>query len=254
MCVRVSAFLRQSLAPPHIHVSFSHILSRPLTLAHSLTHSQLVYVVFDILYDEHESLINLPLRERQRRLAQAVQCLPASEPGLPLGSGARAQGGMCCVLCVLCAVRSRLRALRTACCVVRAACCACCVMCTLEALCAARCVLCGARICALRTASAGCRRCRRQHQVAAPALQAPSKAASWCCCQTCPCRCRCWGPQHSRTTPLQLQPQPQPQPHRLPERAPAAATQNHQGARCRALARAGAGAHSPGHRLSAGPR
>lgn len=47
---------------------------------------QLVYVAFDILFDEHESLITLPLRQRQQRLAQAVKCLPAdTEAGLLLG-------------------------------------------------------------------------------------------------------------------------------------------------------------------------
>jgi hypothetical protein len=48
--------------------------------------AQLVYVAFDILFDEHESLIALPLRQRQQRLAQAVKCLPADpESGLLLG-------------------------------------------------------------------------------------------------------------------------------------------------------------------------
>jgi hypothetical protein len=49
-----------------------------------------VYVAFDILFDEHESLITLPLRQRQQRLAQAVQCLPAdAAAGVLLGP----QGG-----------------------------------------------------------------------------------------------------------------------------------------------------------------
>lgn len=47
---------------------------------------QLVYVAFDILFDEHESLITLPLRQRQQRLAQAVKCLPAdAAAGVLLG-------------------------------------------------------------------------------------------------------------------------------------------------------------------------
>ena len=51
-----------------------------------LTHAQLVYVAFDILFDEHESLMNLPLRQRQQRLAQAVKCLPAeADAGVLLG-------------------------------------------------------------------------------------------------------------------------------------------------------------------------
>lgn len=37
----------------------------------------MVYVAFDILYDDNQSLINLPLRVRQQRLAAAVKCLPA---------------------------------------------------------------------------------------------------------------------------------------------------------------------------------
>lgn len=45
-----------------------------------------MYVAFDILFHEHESLITLPLRQRQQRLAAAVACLPAdAESGLLLG-------------------------------------------------------------------------------------------------------------------------------------------------------------------------
>jgi hypothetical protein len=46
-------------------------------VCHSRCLLQLVYVAFDILYDDNQSLINLPLRVRQQRLAAAVKCLPA---------------------------------------------------------------------------------------------------------------------------------------------------------------------------------
>jgi transposase InsO family protein len=47
---------------------------------------QLVYVAFDILYDDNQSLINLPLRVRQQRLAASVKCLPAeANAGVLLG-------------------------------------------------------------------------------------------------------------------------------------------------------------------------
>lgn len=50
------------------------------------SHKQLVYVAFDILFDDHESLITLPLRQRQQRLAAAVKCLPAcADAGVLLG-------------------------------------------------------------------------------------------------------------------------------------------------------------------------
>jgi hypothetical protein len=56
-------------------------LTQPLCICVFVCHSRclmrLVYVAFDILYDENQSLINLPLRVRQQRLAAAVKCLPA---------------------------------------------------------------------------------------------------------------------------------------------------------------------------------
>jgi hypothetical protein len=58
----------------------------PTTTTTTHPQTQLVYVAFDILFDEHESLITLPLRQRQQRLAQAVKCLPAdAAAGVLLG-------------------------------------------------------------------------------------------------------------------------------------------------------------------------
>eukprot|EP00879_Flechtneria_rotunda_P020198 GHRR01021239.1.p1 GENE.GHRR01021239.1~~GHRR01021239.1.p1 ORF type:complete len:808 (+),score=213.95 GHRR01021239.1:1223-3646(+) len=48
---------------------------------------ELVYIAFDILFHEDESLITLPLQERQQRLAKVIKCLPADKPGIPCGAG-----------------------------------------------------------------------------------------------------------------------------------------------------------------------
>lgn len=86
-CVAPLTFpVPDSLSLSHSH-THSHTLSPPVLPPTA----QLVYVAFDMLYDETESLINLPLRERQRRLAAAIMCLPAHADGLPLGSGALAR-------------------------------------------------------------------------------------------------------------------------------------------------------------------
>eukprot|EP00775_Hariotina_reticulata_P009828 gene9828-9986_t len=55
----------------------------------TVINTQLIYVAFDILFDEEESLITRPLKERQQRLAAVIDCLPADHPGLPLGAGVR---------------------------------------------------------------------------------------------------------------------------------------------------------------------
>lgn len=63
--------------PTHAH--------HPCTPIHLCQPAQLVYVAFDILYDGTESLINLPLRVRHQRLAQAIKCIPADAEGVALG-------------------------------------------------------------------------------------------------------------------------------------------------------------------------
>lgn len=44
-----------------------------------------MYVAFDILYEGSESLIDLPLRTRQQRLAAAVRGIAAGADGVRLG-------------------------------------------------------------------------------------------------------------------------------------------------------------------------
>lgn len=77
--------------PPPPSVSLVPPLSCIITITtpinqHHHHHHQLVYVAFDILFDGSESLMNLPLRQRQQRLAQVVRCLPAeADQGVLLG-------------------------------------------------------------------------------------------------------------------------------------------------------------------------